>query len=249
MAAGDGEMAGGIAALASAEEKEPAATLLLLGATKAPAGGAPAKVMSFVEEASPSDLVRHWFLLRLRSIVLVAGKEEAARGGLRAFCAALSGRLNFCSRSRCASAGWESWSPVAVDRTFSEFAALVRCEGQSASRLPIPSVLSADRKSEWASRVAGGTMTFARGVVPERGKECSIAPDLKMNAPTTPSAAKNRMVIGVLADGDCPRMLEREGDVGGGSATAGLLGGNFGVDGGSALVFPLVFGNGSTMGS
>jgi len=210
MAAGDGEMAGGIAALASAEEKEPAATLLLLGATKAPAGGAPAKVMSFVEEASPSDLVRHWFLLRLRSIVLVAGKEEAARGGLRAFCAALSGRLNFCSRSRCASAGGEFRSPVAVDRAFFEVAALVLCDGESASRSSMASVLSEDLKPEWASWVGGGTMAFARGVVAERAKECSIAPDPKMNAPTTQSATKKmiHLVIGVMADADCPGMPE-----------------------------------------
>jgi hypothetical protein len=79
-------MAGGFAAFAGAEEEEPAATLLLLGATEAPAGGATPKVVSFVEEASPSELARDWFELRLRSTVLVAGKEEAARGALRAFC-------------------------------------------------------------------------------------------------------------------------------------------------------------------
>ena len=51
-------MAGGIAAFAGAEEDEPAAALLLLGTTEAPAGGATPKLRSFVEEASPSGLVR-----------------------------------------------------------------------------------------------------------------------------------------------------------------------------------------------
>ncbi len=243
-------MAGGIAAFAGAEEEEPAATLLLLGATEAPAGGATPKLMSFVEEASPSGLVRDWFELRLRPTVLVAGKEEAARGALRAFCVVLSGRFNFCSRSRCASAGWEFWSPVAVERAFFEFAALVLRDGQSASRLPMPSVLSEDLKSEWASWVGGGTMAFARGVVAERAKECSIAPDLKMNA-TTQSATKNmiHLVIGVMTDGDCPRMPEGQGDVAGEGATAELLRDNFRVDGDSALVFSLVFAKGSTMRS
>jgi hypothetical protein len=242
-------MAGGIAAFAGAEEEEPAATLVLLGATEAPAGGATPKVMSFVEEASLSELVRDWFELRLRSTVLVAGKEEVARGALRAFCVVLRGRFNFCSRSRCASAGWEFWSPVAVGRAFFKFAALVLCDGESASRLPMPSVPSEDLKSEWASWVDGGTMAFAREVVTERANECSIAPDLKMNAPTTQSATKNmiHLVIGVMADGDCPRIPEGEGSVDGEGATAELLRGNFGVDGDSALVFPLVFGKGSTM--
>jgi hypothetical protein len=243
-------MAEGIAAFAGAEEEEPAATLLLLGATEAPAGGVTPKVMSFVE-ASPSELVRDWFELRLCSTVLVAGKAEAARGALRAFCAVLSGRFNSCSRSRRASAGWEFWSPVAVETGFFEFAALVLCDGESASRFPMPSVLSEDLKSEWASWVGGGTMAFARGVVAERVKECSIAPDRKMNAPTTQSASKNmiHLAIGVLADGDRPRMPEGEGDVDGDGATAELLRGNFGVDGDSALVFPLVLGKGSTMPS
>jgi hypothetical protein len=53
--------------------------------------------MSFVEEPSLSELVRDWFELRVRSTVLVAGKEELARGALRAFCVVLSGRLNVCS--------------------------------------------------------------------------------------------------------------------------------------------------------
>jgi len=243
-------MAGGIAAFAGAEEEEPAATRLLLGATEAPAGGATPKLMSFVEEASPSGLVRDWFELRLRPTVLVAGKEEAARGALRAFCVVLSGRFNFCSRSRGASAGWEFRSPVAVERAFFEFAALVLCDGESASRLPMPSVLSEDLKSEWASWVGGGTMAFARGVVAERAKECSIAPDLKMNA-TTQSATKNmiHLVIGVMTDGDCPRMPEGQGDVAGEGATAELLRDNFRVDGDSALVFSLVFAKGSTMRS
>ena len=115
----------------------------------------------------------------------------------------------------------------------------------------MPSVLSEDLKSEWASWVDGGTMAFARGVVAERAKECSIAPDLKMNAPATRSATKNmiHLVIGVLADGDCPRIPEGEGDVDREGATADLLSGNFGVDGDSTLVFPLVFGKGSTMRS
>jgi hypothetical protein len=240
-------MAGGIAAFAGADEEEPAATLLLLGATEAPAGGTTPKMMSFVEEASLSELVRDWFELRLRSTVLVAGKEEAAREVLRAFCVVLSGRFNFRSRSRCASAGWEFWGPVAMEGAF-EFAVLVLCDRESASRLPMPSVLSEDLKSEWASRVGGGTMAFARGVVAERTKECSIAPDPKMNTPTTQSATKNmlHLVIGVMADGDCPRMPEGEGDVDGEGATVELLRGNFGVDGDSALV-PLVFG--STMRS
>jgi hypothetical protein len=109
----------------------------------------------------------------------------------------------------------------------------------------MPSVLSEDLKSEWASWVGGGTMAFARGVVAERAKECSIAPDRKMNAPTTKSASKNiiHLVIGVLADGDRPRMPDGEGDVGGEGATAELLRSNFAVDGDSALVFPLVFGS------
>jgi hypothetical protein len=138
-----------------------------------------------------------------------------------------------------------------VERAFFEFAALVLCDGESASRLPMPSVLSEDLKSEWASWVGGGTMAFARGVVAERAKECSIAPDLKMNAPTTQSATKNmiHLVIGVMADGDCPRMPEGEGDVDGKGATAELLRGDFAVDGDSALVFSLVFGKGSTMRS
>ena len=127
-----------------------------------------------------------------------------------------------------------------MGRAFFKFAALVLCDGESASRLPMPSVLSEDLKSEWASWVGGGTMAFAREVVTERAKECSIAPDLKMNAPTTQSATKN------MIDGDCPRP-EGEGSVDGEGATAELLRGNFGVDGDSALVFPLVFGKGSTM--
>ena len=128
-----------------------------------------------------------------------------------------------------------------MGRAFFKFAALVLCDGESASRLPMPSVLSEDLKSEWASWVRGGTMAFAREVVTERAKECSIAPDLKMNAPTTQSATKN------MIDGDCPRIPEGEGSVDGEGATAELLRGNFGVDGDSALVFPLVFGKGSTM--
>jgi hypothetical protein len=199
-----------MAAFAGGEEEEPATTLLLLGATEAPAGGATPKVMSFVEEASLSELVRDWFELRLRSTVLVAGKEEVARGTLRAFRVVSSGRFNFCSRSRCASAGGEFRSPVAVDRAFFEVAALVLCDGESASRSSMASVLSEDLKPEWASWVGGGTMAFARGVVAERAKECSIAPDPKMNAPTTQSATKKmiHLVIGVMADADCPGMPE-----------------------------------------
>ena len=138
-----------------------------------------------------------------------------------------------------------------MERAVFEFAALVLCDGQSASRLPMPSVLSEDLKPEWASWAGGGTLAFARGVVAERAKECSIAPDLKMNAPTTQSATNNmiHLVIGVLAAGDCPRMPEGEGDVDGEGATAELLRGDFGVDGDSALVFSLVFGKGSTMRS
>src|SRR5215467_6384733 len=244
-------MAGGIATFAGTEEEEPAATLLLLGATEAPAGGATPKLKSFVEESSPSELVRDWFELRLRWIVVAVEKEAAARGVLGAFCVVLSGRLNLCSRPRCPSAGWEFWSPVAVERALFELAALVLCDGESASRLPMPSVLPEDLHSEWASWLGGGAVAFARAVVAECEKECSIAPDLKMNAPTTQSATKNmiHLVIAVMADGGCLRMAEGEGDVDGEGATAELLRGNFRVVGDSGLVVPRVFAQGSTTAS
>jgi len=79
-------------------------------------------------------------------------------------------------------------------------------------------------------------MALAWGVAAERAKECSIAPDLKRNAPTKESAATNaiHLVTGALGD------VDRDG------ATAELLRGGSGMDADPTLGFPWDFGKGAT---
>ena len=102
-ATGDGGMPGEIeGARAAAEELEVMPLLLAGGASEEAVAF---KVRSFVAEGSRTELVCEWSELRLCSNVVVAGKTEAARGVLRAFCAVLSGRFDFCARSCCASPG------------------------------------------------------------------------------------------------------------------------------------------------
>jgi hypothetical protein len=186
-------------------------------------------------------LVRELFELRLPSNVLVAGKAGVARGALRTLSRTL--RFNVCSRPRSPSPGWKFWRLALVDKSLLDFAAVTLCDGEPASLSPTPSVLAADCKLEWLSGVGGRAMAWALGIALERPKECSIAPDLKRNAPTKQNTAKGttHLVMGVLGDGDCLRMTEGDEDVDGDGATAELLRGTFRVHADSGLGLPPAF--------